>query len=115
MNRRKRQAAADLEMPVAAAGEVEAGKGAGAEVMIDVEAAVGVGTGTDDGAAGIDTEAVSAGTEAAAGEEDTTQGVVIADEMSVPDTVVPGGATHVAKVAAPDIRKKVLSGNQNPS
>lgn len=103
-------------MPVAAAaaGEVEVGKGARAEVMIDVEAVVEVGTGTDDGAAGIDIEAVSAGTEAAAVEDGTAQGVVIADEMNVPDTVVPGGATHVAKVVAPDIRKRVLSGNQNP-
>lgn len=53
-------------------------------------AAVGVGTGTDVGAAGIDTEAVSTGIEAAAGEDDTAQGVVIAGEMNVPDTVVPG-------------------------
>lgn len=103
-------------MPVAAAaaGEVEVGKGARAEVMIDVEAVVEVGTGTDDGAAGIDIEAVSAGTGAAAAEDGTAQGVVIADEMNVPDTVVLGGATHVAKVVAPDIRKRVLSGNQNP-
>lgn len=105
-------------MPVAVAGEVEVGKGAKvgkgarAEVVIDDE--VGVGTGTDDAAAERDREAASAGTEAAVAEDDTARRVVIVEEMNVPDTAVLGGATHAAKVAAPDTRKRVLLGSQNP-